>query len=176
MILRLLRGVLMSIGALYLIVTFTPLDKWWIGGLSGPMCNPHGDILILLSAEALSDAIGYDSYWRAVYGVRAWRGDGFHEVFICGGPGANGMPASIPMREFMAAEGVPASAIQIDAASHSTRENALNATAALRNAVGKRSCSQAISIPSAPLAPSAKRACRSSPAPSPIFINRRLSD
>ncbi len=138
MILKLLRGALMSIGALYLIVTFTPLDNCWIAALSGPMCDPHGDVLVLLSAEALGDAIGYDSYWRAVYGVRAWRSDGFHEVFICGGPGANGMPASVPMREFMIGEGVPAAAIQIDAASHSTRENALNAAAALRNVAGKK--------------------------------------
>lgn len=134
---KLLQRVLAGIGALYVIVTFTPIDRWWTNLLCGPIIDPQGDVLIVLGAEAFPDAIGYESYLRAVYGVRVWRQAGFRQIFISGGRGPNGMPASLPMRDFMIAEGVPASAITVETASTSTHENALFTMQALRNTPGR---------------------------------------
>jgi uncharacterized SAM-binding protein YcdF (DUF218 family) len=134
---RLLQRVLAGIGALYLIVTFTPLDNWWTNRLCGPIGDPKGDVLILLGAEAFPDAIGYESYLRAVYGVRVWRQGGFRQIFISGGRGPNGMPVSVPMRDFMVAEGVPASVITVETVSTSTHENALYTKQALGNTPGR---------------------------------------
>lgn len=134
---RLVQHVLSAIGALYLIVTFTPIDGWWTNLLCGPIFDPKGDVLIVLGAEAFPDAIGHESYLRAVYGIRAWRSGGFRRIVISGGRGTNGMPAALPMRDFMVAEGVPASAITVETASTSTRENALNTRQMLTNSAGR---------------------------------------
>ena len=126
-----LRGVLSAVGLLYILVTVTPLDRWWINALCGPIGQPKGDVLILLGGDAVADVIGYESYWRAVYGVRAWRGDGFRQIFISGASAAG------PMRDFMTAEGVPGSAIRIETASRSTHENAVFTARGLAGTTGK---------------------------------------
>lgn len=134
---RWLQRILAGIGALFLIVTFTPIDEWWTNLLTGPIIDPKGDVLIILGAEAFPDMIGFESYLRAVYGVRVWREGGFHEIFISGGRGPNGMPAALPMRDFMVASGVPAGAIVVETASSNTHENALYTKAALGNNPGR---------------------------------------
>ena len=134
---KLLQRVLTGIGALYIIATFTPIDGWWTNLLCGPIIDPKGDVLIVLGAEAFPDLIGYESYLRAVYGVRVWRQGGFRQIFISGGRGTNGMPAALPMRDFMIAAGVPASVITVETASTSTHENALFTKQALRNLPGR---------------------------------------
>jgi uncharacterized SAM-binding protein YcdF (DUF218 family) len=124
MLLKLLRRVLAAIGGLYLIVTLTPLDRWWTNLLSGPTYDPKGDILIVLSGDALPDALGHGSYLRALYAVRYWRGGGYRQIFVSGGPSPGGPPIATQMRDFMIAEGVPAAAVTVETASQSTRENA----------------------------------------------------
>jgi len=135
---RSVQAPLITIGALYIIVSITPIDVWWTNLLTGPIVDPKGDVLILLGAEAFPDMIGYESYLRAVYGVRIWRQGRFRQVFISGGPGENGMPVSLPMRDFMVAEGVPASAITVETASLNTHENALRTKEALQNTPGRK--------------------------------------
>lgn len=130
--LKIVRAVLAAIGLFYILVTVTPVDRWWINALCGPIGQPKGDVLILLGGDAVADVIGYESYWRAVYGVRAWRGDNFREIFISGASAAG------PMRDFMTAAGVPASAIRIETASTSTHENALFTARALASTTGKK--------------------------------------
>src|SRR5260370_9924879 len=134
---KLLQRVLAGIGALYVIVTITPFDGWWTNLLCGPINDPKGDVLIVLGAEAFPDAMGYESFLRAVYGVRVWREGGFRQIFISGGRGPNGTPVSLLMREFMIGEGVPASVITVETASTSTHENALYTKQALRNTPGR---------------------------------------
>ena len=135
---RVLQTILSAFGALYILVTLTPIDTLWTNLLTGPIIDPQGDILILLGAEAFPDMIGYESYLRAVYGVRVWRQGHFRRIFISGGPGENGMPVSLPMRDFMIAEGVPASAISVDTTSRNTHENALHTKQALENTPGRK--------------------------------------
>lgn len=130
---RLLRCVYSSLAALGLIivlVTFTPLVPWWGNLLAGEWTDPSGDVLIVLGGATVGETfVGENSYWRALYGVRAWRQGGFRRVLICGG-GAP-VPVSELMRDFITAYGVPSNAIQIETLSANTHENALNARKAL---------------------------------------------
>ncbi len=86
MLVRLLRRVLAAIGALYLIATLTPLDRWWTNLLTGPVYDPKGDVLIVLGGDAFPDAMGYASYLRALYAVRYWRDGGYRQIVVSGGP------------------------------------------------------------------------------------------
>src|SRR5438105_14858182 len=55
-----------AIGLLTIIVIWTPIISWWGRAYSGPIMQPKGDILILLSAAADDrGGISYSSYWRA---------------------------------------------------------------------------------------------------------------
>lgn len=136
MLLKSLRRILAAIGALYILVTVTPIDRWWTNLLTGPIDDPKGDVLILLGADTFPDVMGYGSYLRAVYGVRVWRSGRVRQVFISGG-GSAGVPSAL-MRDFMVAEGVPQSVITIETASTSTRENALFTTRMLQNTPGRK--------------------------------------
>jgi len=128
---RALFRALAFIGLLVIIVVATPIDKWWAHALSGSIDQPHGDILILLSA-ANDDhgTMSYSSYWRARYVLRAWRTGDFKTIVISGGGGSG-------IRDFLVAEGVSANAILEDRQSNSTRENAID-TAQLTKAMAGR--------------------------------------
>ena len=102
---RFLIRLLAVIGSIVIVTTVTPIDAWWARAYSGPMEQPRGDILILLSAAADSDgSISYSSFWRARYAVLAWQTGGFQKIVISGdsGPG---------VVDFLIAEGVPSQAI-----------------------------------------------------------------
>jgi uncharacterized SAM-binding protein YcdF (DUF218 family) len=137
-LLKALRRVLTGIGALYLIVTLTPIDRWWTNLLTGPTYDPKGDILIVLSGDALPDALAHGSYLRALYAVRYWRDGGYRQIFVSGGPSPGGPPIATQMRDFMVAQGVPAAAITVETASSTTRENALFTLQALRGVEGRK--------------------------------------
>src|ERR1700686_744569 len=114
LLLKLLRRVLAGLGALYLIVTLTPLDRWWTNLLSGPTYDPKGDILIVLGGDAFPDALGYGTYLRTLYAIRYWRSGGYRQIFVSGGPSPGGPPISMQMRDLMVAEGVPAATITVE--------------------------------------------------------------
>jgi uncharacterized SAM-binding protein YcdF (DUF218 family) len=122
---RYVTRALAAIGFLYIFVSATPIDGWWIRYLAGPWNDPKGDVLIVLGADSVKDVIGAASYWRSVYAVRVWRDGGFREIIVCGGPGGGDVTTSEQMRDFMVSQGVPSAAIHVETASHSTRENAL---------------------------------------------------
>ncbi len=117
---------LATLGLIMVLVTFTPLVPWWGGLLAGEWNDSGGDVLIVLGGATVGETfVGENSYWRALYGVRAWRQGGFRRILICGG-GAP-VPVSELMRDFITAHGVPGEAIQIETLSTNTHENALNA-------------------------------------------------
>lgn len=117
----LIRGTLAALGLLFILVTVTPLDGWWIRALSGPWNDPRGDITIVPGADLQSDAIvGPDTYWRTVYAARIWREGGWRRVVVTGGGGL-----AYGMRDFLIQYGVPASAILTETAAHSTHDNAI---------------------------------------------------
>ena len=112
---------LAAIGAVYVLVTVTPITLWWARALSNPWLDADGDVLIVLGADAPNGGvIGQSSYWRAVYAVRYWKRGHFKKIIVAGGAGT-----AETMREFIVCEGVPAAAIAVETRSTSTRENAL---------------------------------------------------
>lgn len=111
-------------GLLMLVVTFSPLDKWWVTKLAGPWNDPNGDVLIVLGASEAEDGIiGYSTYLRCQYAIEAWRHGGFRTLVVSGG--GSGIPVALGMRDFLVTQGIPADDIVVETASRSTRENAL---------------------------------------------------
>ena len=59
----------------------TPTVSWWVQAYSGPIEQPKGDVLILLSAAADDNSgISYSSYWRARYALVVWQEGGFKKL------------------------------------------------------------------------------------------------
>jgi uncharacterized SAM-binding protein YcdF (DUF218 family) len=127
--------VLMALlGFLVAIVMFTPLVPWWARKLGGPMDDPTGEVLIVLSGSALEDGvIGESSYWRSVYAVRAYRKTPFAKVIVSGG-GPYHVGAA--MRDFLVSQGVPQDRVILEDRSASTRENARYTKELLSGMVG----------------------------------------
>jgi uncharacterized SAM-binding protein YcdF (DUF218 family) len=120
------------IGLLTVLVITTPIVSWWALVYSGPIEQPKGDVLILLSAAADDEGgISYSSYWRARQAVLAWQTGGFKKIVVSGGGGPGIM-------KFLIAEGVPREAIVAEWRSTSTRENALETARLLQGMPGKR--------------------------------------
>jgi uncharacterized SAM-binding protein YcdF (DUF218 family) len=124
-----LRMILMAAGALLLGVMATPLVSWWAGALSAPWGNETGGkILIVLGGDlSTPQTLGSGSYWRCVYAALYWKA-GHYDQIVLSGRGVAG-----PMRDFVAAYGVPRQAIVLEDRSTTTRENALEVASMLRN-------------------------------------------
>ncbi len=76
------------LGLTVVLVTFTPLVRWWAVQLAGPWTDPRGDVMIVLTGNILSNGIiGETSYWRSAYTVMAWREGGWRQVIVSGGGG-----------------------------------------------------------------------------------------
>lgn len=124
---------LAAVGAIVLMVTFTPLVFWWSTILAGPWNDPRGDILIVLGASSESDGLlARNSYLRSVYATRAWRQGGFRKVVVCG------RDAGSSMKDYLLYAGIPDGAIVWENRSMSTRENALYAAELLRDDPGRK--------------------------------------
>ena len=102
-----------GIGLLFLLITLTPLTRWWSAAMAGSFANPptDGDVLIILGGSALTDGtIGGSSYWRAVYGVRIWRTGHYRHVLVCGG-NSDGVAVSAAIRDYLVSQSVQGSSI-----------------------------------------------------------------
>lgn len=122
------------LGSLLLAVTFLPILPLWIHLLTGPWTDSGGDIMIVLGGDFTAGHIlGLSSYWRSVYAVYEWRAGHFQQIVVSGGLGV-----AESMRDFMVAQGVPASAIRLETRSQTTRDQALNVTNMLRSASGAK--------------------------------------
>jgi uncharacterized SAM-binding protein YcdF (DUF218 family) len=120
------------IGVITILTISTPLVHWWAVATCGPIEQPKGDILIVLSAARdQGGGMSFSSYWRARQAVDAWKSGEFSKVVVSG----KGVPA---MTEYLVAEGVPTESIVVEAASTSTRENAINTARLIQNLPGKR--------------------------------------
>jgi uncharacterized SAM-binding protein YcdF (DUF218 family) len=123
---RYLTAALASLGALVVIVTFTPLVSWWASGLAGRWSDPCGDTLIVLSgAPTQGGVIAQSTYWRSAYAVFAYRKCGIRKIILTGGNSEGGAPVAISMAEFVESQGVPPERVVLETRSISTRENAL---------------------------------------------------
>jgi uncharacterized SAM-binding protein YcdF (DUF218 family) len=117
---------LASLGALVVIVTFTPLVSWWAAGLAGRWTDPCGDTLIVLSGSPTQGGvIGQSTYWRSAYAVLAYRKCGMQKIILTGGNRQGGTPVADSMAEFVESQGVPPERIVRETRAISTRENAM---------------------------------------------------
>jgi uncharacterized SAM-binding protein YcdF (DUF218 family) len=129
---RWIQRVLAGIGLLTVLIMTTPMVSWWAHAYSGPIEQPKGDVLILLSAANDDKGlISYSSYWRARYALLAWQTGGFQKVVVSGGDG----PGIV---EFLIAEGIPRQVIVAEWQSNSTRENGIDTARLIEDMPGKK--------------------------------------
>jgi uncharacterized SAM-binding protein YcdF (DUF218 family) len=129
---RILNRLLAAIGLTTVLVISTPIVSWWAQAYAGPIEQPKGDVLILLSAAADDNGgISYSSYWRARQALFAWQTGGFRTIMICGG----GNPGIL---NFLIADGIPREAVVTERRSTSTRENAIETARLVQNLPGKK--------------------------------------
>jgi uncharacterized SAM-binding protein YcdF (DUF218 family) len=127
-----MRGLLAVIGLITVLAIATPIDSWWAHAYAGPIVQPKGDVLILLSAANDDEGfISYSSYWRARYALLAWKTGGFKTIVITGGGGPG-------IRDFLAVEGIPRNAMVAEWKSTSTRENGINTAQLVRGMPGRK--------------------------------------
>jgi uncharacterized SAM-binding protein YcdF (DUF218 family) len=129
---RLVMLLLAATGLITVLVITTPVVGWWAHSYSGPIWQPDGNVLILLSA-ASDDAgtISYSSYWRARQAVSAWQTGHFHTIVITGGGGPG-------IANFLAASGIPRDRMVAEWQSKSTRENAINTARLVQGIPGRK--------------------------------------
>ena len=139
-LLRLVKGAVTGLGVLVLIVTVTPIDRWWARKLAGEGYYVDGDILIVLSGASFEDGgMGWNSYLRARYASQGYRAGAFKQVIVSGGrPPQSKAATAISMGEYLRCLGVPPEAIQLETASNSTRENALYLAQLLKTLPGRK--------------------------------------
>jgi uncharacterized SAM-binding protein YcdF (DUF218 family) len=130
---RILNRLLAAIGLITVLVISTPIVSWWVRAYSGPIGQPKGDVLILLSAasDEKYGGISYSSYWRARQALFAWQTGGFKKIVICGsgGPG---------IFNYLIADGVPREVLVTERRSVSTRENAIETARLIQTLPGKK--------------------------------------
>jgi uncharacterized SAM-binding protein YcdF (DUF218 family) len=121
------------IGFTTVLVISTPIVSWWARAYSGPIEQPKGEVLILLSAASDNQygGISYSSYWRARWALFAWQTGGFKKIVICG----DGVPGIL---NYLNAEGIPREAFVIERSSISTRENAIETARLIQDLPGKK--------------------------------------
>jgi uncharacterized SAM-binding protein YcdF (DUF218 family) len=130
---RVLHRLLAALGLITVIVIATPVVSWWAHSYSGPIEQPKGDVLILLSAAADNSdgGISYSSYWRARKTLYAWQTGGFKKIVISG----KGDPGIL---NYLLALGIPREAFIAEQPSASTRENAIETASVLQVIPGKK--------------------------------------
>ncbi|MGD0682056.1 MAG: YdcF family protein [Terracidiphilus sp.] len=130
---RTLNCLFAAIGLITVLVISTPIVSWWARAYSGPMEQPKGDVLILLSAAADEKygGISYSSYWRARQALFAWQTGGFRKIVICGGGGPG-------IFNFLIADGIPREVFVTEWRSISTRENAVETARLIQTLPGKK--------------------------------------
>ena len=114
------RNALALLGLAMILVTFTPVTKWYGQLLAGPWCDTGGQALIVLGGSSIGlDVIARDTYWRSTYAVLAYRQWHFPKVIL------SGARVSENMRDFMVSQGVPPNIIELENRSGNTHENAV---------------------------------------------------
>src|ERR1035438_412338 len=98
---RALYRLFAALGLITVLVMVTPIVTWWAQAYAGPIQQPKGDVLILLSAAGAEyGGISYSSSWRARQALLAWQTGGFRKIVISGGGGPG-------IYNFLIAYGVP---------------------------------------------------------------------
>lgn len=131
-VVRVVERLLALLGLVLLLVLTTPLVSWWARAYAGPIEQPKGDVLILLSAANDDNGgISFSSYCRARQAIYAWQNGGFSRIIISGGGGPG-------IFDYLISNGIPPSVIVDDSRSYSTRESGVEVAHLLQNIPGKR--------------------------------------
>jgi uncharacterized SAM-binding protein YcdF (DUF218 family) len=130
---RILFCLLAALGFLMVLVSFTPIVNWWTKAYAGPISQPKGDVLILLSAAGDNEfgGISYSSYWRSRQALYAWQTGGFKKIVICG----YGDPGIF---DYLLGQGIPRDAFILERRSTSTRENAVETARLVQSMPGRK--------------------------------------
>jgi len=127
-----LNRLLAAIGLITVLVMATPIVSWWARAYAGPIEEPKGDVLILLSAaEDDRGGISFSSYWRARYALLAWQSGDFKRIVISGGGGPG-------ILNYLIAEGIPREAMVAEWRSTSTRKNGIETSRLVQGNAGKK--------------------------------------
>jgi len=130
---RILYSFFAALGFLVVFVSFTPVVTWWAEAYAGPIEQPKGDVLILLSAagDDLYGGISHSSYWRARQALYAWQTGGFKKIVICG----FGDPGIL---DYLLAQGIPREVFVLEKRSTSTHENAIETARLVQSLPGRK--------------------------------------
>ena len=119
------RALCVVMGALFLVVTFTPLVRWMAQPIAPRWTNADRGVLILLSGSTTtyegaspSFLIGQNTYWRTVHAIAIWRAGHFSKILVCG------LGTEQMVKPLLLAAGVPQDAILIENRSETTHQNA----------------------------------------------------
>jgi uncharacterized SAM-binding protein YcdF (DUF218 family) len=132
--LRRLQFLASCLGLLLIAITLAvPVLHYWTTALSVPWGDENGDVLIVLGGDIVApDMIGQTSYWRSFYGVREWRTGRYHRIVV------TGKDIAPLMKDFMTSQGVPPQVVLVENTATSTRENALDVAALLREDTSRK--------------------------------------
>jgi uncharacterized SAM-binding protein YcdF (DUF218 family) len=110
---------LAAIGLIFLLITFSPLVRWYAEKLAGPWNSPRGDVLVVLSAAGPNlDVMDTSTYWRCFMVLVYYREHPYRQIIVSGRESARGM------RDFLVFNGIPADRIRVEDQSANTHESA----------------------------------------------------
>src|SRR5713226_10322570 len=82
-------NVFAAIGLILVVVMLTPVTSIYARWLAGPWTDPEGPVLIVLGGASMEEGIiGVNTYWRAVYALRAYKKSHFPLVILTGAQAA----------------------------------------------------------------------------------------
>lgn len=114
--------VLATTGALWALLTFTPIVNTWTQWLAAGYSDEPSPVLIVLAGDSANDTVlGYSSYLRCIYAFWFWQQKHPREIIVSGGPPEH--PLSAVMADFMVSLGVPRPALRLETSSRNTQEN-----------------------------------------------------
>jgi uncharacterized SAM-binding protein YcdF (DUF218 family) len=117
-------------GLLLIVATLGFPLHYWTAALSTPWRTDNSGTLIVLGGDIVApDMIGITSFWRSVYAIREWRTGRYGRIVV------SGKDIAPLMKDFIAGQGVPPQAVQVEGDATSTRENAVYVADLLREDV-----------------------------------------
>lgn len=131
---RILVVLLALLGAVVVAVSATPLVEMLAARMSYGWNDEPSDVLVVLLGESVEVGhhdrsepfIGQGTYWRTVYAVHLWRSGRYKRILL------SGTGSESTVKPLLVSEGIPASVIEIESNSTTTRENALRAAPILK--------------------------------------------
>jgi uncharacterized SAM-binding protein YcdF (DUF218 family) len=125
----------------FLLLTCTPLESWWVQRLESAWPRDIPPVLLVLGADQQSPGlIGYSSYLRLYYAVRFWREGRVKTLVVSGGPqqAKTGGTLARAMRDYLVGSGIPPQAILMEEQADSTRDNFVLSRSLMESVPGAR--------------------------------------